>query len=166
MSLNPLQSAILSGDVEAARSAARADPTLLDSRTDVGTPIVSLARWAGSARMLLAMLRVANEAPDSIAARKLLNDVMRELSDAAACAGWLRDLEYLLWQLVDGGELTEDVDPWGFRSLSAEDRGELRWLSELAGGWWRFDDASGEVTFVGAAEWRGIHSAWVRRTTS
>ena len=166
MSLNPLQSAILSGDVEAARSAARADPTLLDSRTDVGTPIVSLARGTGSATMLVAMLRVANEVPDSIAARKLLNDVMREISHAAACAGWLRDLEFLLWQLFDGGELTEEVDPWGVRALSAEERAELRWLSELAGGGWCFDDASGEVRFVGAAEWRGIHVAWVGWTSS
>lgn len=147
---------------ERAQRAGHAEPRLLESRTEVGTTVVALARQTGDTPMLVAVLRAADQAPPAAAARDLLNDLMSDISQAIVCAGWLRDLEFLLWELLESGTLPDALDPWGFRALTAADRTDLRWLADLAGGWWRWSDDSNAEVFIETSAWRDLHARWSR----
>jgi hypothetical protein len=74
--------------------------------------------------------------------------LMEDISEAHYCAGWMSDLEYSLWRIVQGG------DPlYGMFPISEERVEALRWLSDQAGGWWTWDDKDGEK-FVPLHQWR------------
>lgn len=77
-------------------------------------------------------------------ARKALLRYMEWESEERWCAGWLTDLEHILWDEVITGK--DDV---------------LRELAEDARGWWTWDDAAEDGRrFVPASEWEGIHGVW------
>jgi hypothetical protein len=79
---------------------------------------------------------------------------MRDYSEDYHCAGWLRSLEFLLWEKqTDEGE----SPPAQVRSKM---RGELHALSKIAGGWWVYEDEtqpgkSGSV-FIPMKRWLQI----------
>ena len=67
-------------------------------------------------------------------AREVLLHRMQDYSEDYHCAGWLCDLEFLLWEEpADEGE-SPDVQ------VRAKMRAELRALATIAGGWWVFED--------------------------
>jgi hypothetical protein len=72
---------------------------------------------------------------------------MSEISEECWCAGWLIGTEDRLWETVNGGRRD-----WGHGDISEQTVADLRELSDLAGGWIRYDDGLGEV-FVPMAEW-------------
>ncbi len=88
--------------------------------------------------------------------QQALADVMGGISERIWCAGWLTGLEYHLWEwLVGDGS-------WAKRGRVTEgERRVLRVLSDLVGGWIRFDDDNGE-TFVPMAEWKARFAEWVK----
>lgn len=66
-------------------------------------------------------------------ARELLLYKMREYSEELHCAGWLCDLEFLLWEIPE----QQDHPAVQARRQCAS---ECRELAELAGGWWVYED--------------------------
>lgn len=69
---------------------------------------------------------------------------MRDISEDTWCAGWLVDLEYVLWEWL--GRQEDEIE-MGRSTLTRLEREELLRLAERAGGWWTYD------RFVPMAEW-------------
>lgn len=67
-------------------------------------------------------------------AREVLLHRMQDYSEDYHCAGWLCDLEFLLWEKPADEGKSPDVQ------VRAKMRGELRALAEIAGGWWVYED--------------------------
>jgi hypothetical protein len=100
----------------------------------------------------------------TLALRTMLNELtteqialarqMSDLSEKAYYAGWMRGLEYALWQLVLG-----ERGDYGHLSFGSDDAGILKRLSQACGGWIVFDDEK-EETWVPLAEWERRFSTW------
>jgi hypothetical protein len=75
---------------------------------------------------------------------------MSDISEDLWCAGWLMDLEFRLWEAIQGGT----SDPF-----AEEDLRELAELSALVGGW-----HNGE-RFIPIDEWHSILSEHRRTST-
>ena len=82
-----------------------------------------------------------------------LADFMSDLSEQAYYAGWMKDLEYALWEAVIG--IREE---YGRLELTESHRARLRELSDGCGGWIVFDDDT-EQTWLPRAEWENRFSA-------
>jgi hypothetical protein len=85
--------------------------------------------------------------------QRLLADFMSDLSEEAYYAGWMRDLEYALWEAVLGVRCE-----YGRLELTEAHRMRLRELSDGCGGWIVFDDNT-EETWLPRAEWEERFSA-------
>ena len=72
---------------------------------------------------------------------------MSDLSEQAYYAGWMRDLEYALWEAVLGVRRE-----YGRLELTEAPRMRLRELSDGCGGWIVFDDNT-EETWLPRTEW-------------
>jgi len=59
-----------------------------------------------------------------------LRDFMSQLSEDCYCAGWMHDLEYLLWSAVMNGPVHQ-----GNWDITQSDIDRLRLLARRAGGW-------------------------------
>ena len=99
---------------------------------------------------------------DLTPSQRELADYMSELSEEAYCAGWMHDLEYELWQVL------QSDSPSRFGRLVASDDQlyKLRSLSSACEGWIHFDDAR-EETWLSFAEWQPLYESWLghqRRT--
>ncbi len=72
---------------------------------------------------------------------------MSTLSEQAFGAGWMKDLEYALWNVLTSGPCQ-----YGHLHITTTHIERLRTLSRACGGWIRFDD-SAEETYVPIAQW-------------
>lgn len=82
-------------------------------------------------------------------AKFVLKELMSKISESTWCAGWLIDLEFVLWKYTQHPP-----------NLLTEAEGKaLLWLAEQAGGWWVWIDKLGPQ-FVGMNEWWGIYKQW------
>jgi hypothetical protein len=79
---------------------------------------------------------------------------MSELSEVAYHAGWMKGLEFSLWQ-VALGERRE----YGHAIFTAEHPDHLRCLSERCGGWIIFDDVR-EEAWISDVDWKRRFSEW------
>ena len=167
MGLNVLQQAILDGRVEDARDIALAHPVLLNSETEVGTSIPNLARATGRVGTLVAMLRVdKTTSPSVLESRCLLRDLIAEISELVACAGWLQGVEFILWSIaVTRTPLSCLIGAWGFDRLPNAVFEDLQWLADLSGGWWHWDDGVAEEGFLGTRRLAGVLFGWNARVT-
>lgn len=82
----------------------------------------------------------------NIPAARRLGEVMRDASDDVKSAGWYIGIERLLWTAMQSDKPSE----WTAYLP------EIRHLSELAGGWWHWPDASPCEVFVTLEEWYAI----------
>jgi hypothetical protein len=73
------------------------------------------------------------------AKERLLADLMSEVSERCFCAGWMQNLEYVLWNALLKGEMK-----YGYDRIITQDISALRELSLEAGCWIVFDDEVGE----------------------
>ncbi len=80
-------------------------------------------------------------------AATLLLRLMEDISEEYYCAGWMGGLEYDLWAMVNGG-----LREYGMGTVSETEVGELKRLSEAAGGWWKWHDQF-EALFTPLNEW-------------
>lgn len=87
--------------------------------------------------------------------RQELRDLMVDISEQRWSAGWYGALEFVLWSDV----CRPPSEDW----LSEFPVPRLRKLSQLAGGWWAFDDKLADIRFVPIAEWEPMHEAWKAR---
>ena len=83
----------------------------------------------------------------------LLRNTMSDISENLYCAGWLVNLEYTLWDIVNGGDRS-----FGMGELNDAEVNNLKSLSENASGWWRWDDEIKGELFVASNEWQEIYS--------
>ena len=83
--------------------------------------------------------------------QKALADFMSQLSEKAYCAGWMADLEHVLWAAVLDGPRQ-----YGHLAIDAEMISELNRLSSACGGWIIFEDHEGE-TWVSISKWKTMY---------
>ena len=88
-------------------------------------------------------------------------------------AGWLEDIEFMLWQDLSGRRLEPDllVSPSGtiFPPLDEAEKDELRRMSQAIGGWveWDSSDLADCAAYVPLEVWNPRFEAWfeiVRRS--
>ena len=85
----------------------------------------------------------------SITAGLLIN-VMSAISEERWCAGWMQNLEYVLWDAVIGRR--EDI-------CSPEEIKQLKYLSEKCGGWIVWDEQAKGERFVPMQDWLRLYEA-------
>ncbi len=85
-----------------------------------------------------------------------LAEYMSELSEQAYYAGWMRGLEFELWDAAVNGRRE-----YGRLSITDEHISELRRLSEAAHGWIVFDEKREEI-LLPMKKWKERFEAWKR----
>jgi hypothetical protein len=83
-------------------------------------------------------------------AAELLQRLMSDISEETWCAGWLSDLEYLLWDAV-AGERPDWCGP--------EIPKQLRFLSDRCGGWMVWDKERGQE-YLPLDDWLSRYASW------
>jgi len=91
----------------------------------------------------------------SITAGLLIN-VMSAISEERWCAGWMQNLEYVLWDAVIGRR--EDI-------CSPEEIEQLKYLSEKCGGWIVWDEQAKGERFVPMQDWVRLYEAQRRKSS-
>lgn len=86
--------------------------------------------------------------------REALLRMMCDLSEDNWCAGWLIDLEYILWWVVLKGDYKG-----GFGFIGPREAMRLKNLHKLAGGWWIFVGGDEHNRFVPTDEWLRLYAA-------
>ena len=81
---------------------------------------------------------------------KLLVKVMSGISEECWCAGWMHNLEYMLWDAVTGRRKN---------LCSLEEIEQLKYLSEKCGGWIIWDEQARGEKFVPKQEWLRLYEA-------
>jgi hypothetical protein len=154
-STDPLLRAALSGETEVARAISIHSPAMRSTRGASGESPAQLAIAAGHVGTAVALFRVESQSlPDDQDAADLLQRLMSEMSEAFACAGWLDDLEHLLWDVVNSTEKSTSV----FSNLTQTARADLRWLAEQCHCWFRYGAEGPEP--VNVESWRSLHELW------
>lgn len=69
-----------------------------------------------------------------------LADLMSEISERCYHAGWMQNVEYVLWDALKSGERI-----YGHGTITQEDISALKELSQAANCWIAFDDTLGET---------------------
>ena len=85
--------------------------------------------------------------------------LMREISEASYCAGWLIGLEYALWPIAQAGQSAE----CGGWLISVDEVEELKFLSDKIGGWIWWPESEQEECFVDMETWQKTYAAYVGR---
>lgn len=80
----------------------------------------------------------------------LLVKAMSGISEEYWCAGWLHDLEYILWDAVIGRRKGP---------CSTQDLEQLKYLSEKCDGWIIWDEQEKDQRFVPIEEWLRLYEA-------
>ena len=159
--LNPLIRAAMYGQTEVARAISKHSPAMRSALGANGESPAQLALAAGHIGTAVALFR-SDGIVSSQGAASLLEATMSELSEAIACAGWLDNLEHLLWHVSrSDSPLPENVDLWGFGRIAPPVGDDLRWLSDLSDGWFHVPD--GKVEFIRIVDWLPLHDSWKSR---
>lgn len=80
----------------------------------------------------------------------LLAYTMSNISEVAWAAGWMQNLEYVLWHAV-----AEGPREWGRTLIDEEDIKALKILSARTGGWIYYDDEQ-EETYIPLTTWQSM----------
>jgi len=83
---------------------------------------------------------------------KELADYMSQISEEAYCAGWISNLEYILWNAVTGGKRE-----FGRYLISDKDIENLISFSTKCNSWIIFDHKNDE-TAINLEEWKKVFS--------
>jgi hypothetical protein len=78
----------------------------------------------------------------------LLVKVMSGISEESWCAGWMRNLEYMLWDVVTGRR--EGI-------CSPDEIEQLKYLSEKCGGWIIWDEQAKGKRFIPMPDWLRLY---------
>lgn len=152
--VTPLTEAILKDDARGLQVLAEADPRLLTQRSEGGLFPLDLAWRAGKICCVATLVRLGAPAQQGIELREVLEQLMRSISQRHSCAGWLEELEYLLWSaLLDDAAIADDT--FHFADIDAQTKSDLMFLSEKTGGWiMMFSE------FVPLVEWNLLYAQW------
>ena len=83
---------------------------------------------------------------------------MSKLSEEAYFAGWMADLEFDLWEAMNG-----KIQEYGRLKFTVEHKDRLRTLSQRVDGWIIFCD-QGEETFISTTEFQQMERPKRSRT--
>lgn len=156
--MNELMSAIYDRRLDEARAASDKHPDWLLQRTPNGEVPFEVAKALSYIDIAVTLLRrMPQDVPVDYG--NLLDQLMGDLSDHFACAGWLREIEFILWCLVSGDDLPV-TDHYGFSKLNQEDLADLRFLSERGHCWPMWVSDRGHVVLVGLTEWTALYRQW------
>ena len=86
---------------------------------------------------------------------RVLARMMSEISEQAFHAGWMDELEYRLWEIVNGGHRK-----YGQTVLTDQQVARLRDLANEVRGWVRFNDETELEEFVGRERWQQLYDEW------
>jgi hypothetical protein len=86
-------------------------------------------------------------------ARETLLRMMCDFSEECWCAGWLSGLEFTLWNGVTTGRMGS-----GWFAVNERELARMKYLHELAGGWWMWAEGEDGERFVTTEEWLRIVS--------
>ncbi len=119
--MNDLVDAILDHDLDRVRKLMHVNSELASSRSQAGYLPLDIARSSGNAFTHVSLLRLgapseALQTPDYV---WLLIEYISQLSESRACAGWLSDMEFMVYANVIGDSLNAK-DPHGFGELDGE----------------------------------------------
>ncbi|GAB5476053.1 MAG: hypothetical protein Mars2KO_41520 [Maribacter sp.] len=87
---------------------------------------------------------------DLTPAQKVLAEYMSYLSEEAFSATWMDDLEFKLWQLMNG-----EIEEYGRLDVTIHMINKLKELSARANGWIIFDDEK-EETYLTWKSWEKL----------
>jgi hypothetical protein len=88
--------------------------------------------------------------------KQALQDLMKDLSEHHWYAGWMRELEYHLWDAVVHGP-----SGYGFAVLSEDAIATLASLSQAVGGWFYWSDKEPKgIQFVSLDAWCPRYARW------
>lgn len=93
---------------------------------------------------------LSNLSPDA----RALATYMSDLSEELWCAGWMRDLEFMLWSVVEGEDACASL------TLTRDQVAKLKSLSNACKGWIVFRRDTKE-TLVSMPEWMHLFAAWL-----
>jgi probable addiction module antidote protein len=91
--------------------------------------------------------------------QECLHEMMRSVSQEVYFAGWLQDLEYLLWQVIEG-KLQRD----NYFDIDEDRADKLRQLSRLCGGWIICSKHLG-TQWVPIEQWTILYQEWLKSKT-
>lgn len=93
-------------------------------------------------------------------AREQLRERLRDVSEAAMCAQWYGDLEFIVWDRLGRGS-----SRFGQLQLTDELLAQLAELARIAGGWFAAVDDPDvwEPAFIAREDWLARYEAWLRR---
>ncbi len=86
----------------------------------------------------------------------LLRKVMSGISEEYWCAGWMHNLEYMLWDAVIGKR--EGI-------CSPEEIEQLKYLSGKCSGWIIWDEEAKDERFVPMQDWLRLYEAKRSKTS-
>ncbi len=159
--MNDLVDAILDHDLARVRKLMHVNSELASSRSQAGYLPLDIARSSGNAFTHVSLLRLgapseALQTPDYV---WLLIEYISQLSESRACAGWLSDIEFMVYANVIGDSLNAK-DPHGFGELDGETLADLRFLLERSGKWpcWVADECA--VRAIPIADWQPLYHNW------
>lgn len=84
--------------------------------------------------------------------KKELYELMSDISEDCYCAGWMHGNEFRLWDAITD---PDDDRRYGMGEIEPQQVQRLKELSQLSGGWWRWDETEGPQ-FVVLERWEGI----------
>ena len=159
--MNDLIDAVLKQDLRRVRVVARLNPELAFSRSQSGDLARDIAKLSGNSFIHVSLLRLGapsdrTELPNY---DELLIDYLAQLSDSRACAGWLSNIEFMVYATMIGDRCNGD-DAYGLRDLDDDSLDDLRFLLERSGKWpyWIDDDCA--VRAIKLSDWRAIYQDW------
>ena len=91
--------------------------------------------------------------------KKQLSTKIWEISEAAYCAGWARDIEFFLWQAILNGAETE----FGMKTITVQELDHLRSLAEQSGVWRHWSDEENKAVFITLDEWQEVYQKFIER---
>lgn len=159
--MNDLLDAILSHDLASIRSILRSHPELVAVRSHAGDLPIDIAKSSGDSFTYVCLLRAnaPSDKPDSNDFAQLLIDYIADLSDLHACAGWLVDIEFMVYASISGDHLRGD-DIYGFGKLNQETIADLRYLLNFCHQWPHWDPDENGVRAIPIAQWNTLYRRW------
>lgn len=103
--------------------------------------------------------KVLRETGGDKGAAMLLLDIMSDISEEYYCAGWLVDLEYMLWHAVETEERS-----FGFGEIPNHQIEAMKEYASACGAWWVFSEEFKGNILVPLDEWRKIYESHERKT--
>lgn len=159
--LQALVSAILNTHVPRVRAILASTPEVLTLKTGFQQSPLALAKDKGHRIIETAIARHLDVAECYTEAelQRLLVDYLHEVSEHYFAAGWMDQLEYEVWSLVQGDPLGPAAAFQHMR-FDPEHRADLVFLAQQTGCWATWSDQRNGGRPLPVAKWVPLYAAW------